>query len=464
MGWRANILSGLRAQLLLPLLGALVLAEVVSLGLFFSERRQAVRAALGGEIAGRTANVVRLLEATKGRLDPDILRSAESPFVAFSIGNAAAVKPDSARAAERIISIIRTGLSDASRPVRASVERIPHHMGMRFMSSGMPNWMREVHRRHHPQAADPIELSISVALKDGRWLNVEYNFHRPPLQTAWPSILAMALAAVAIAVVVLWAVQRISRPMKALATSAERLGRGESPDPLELAGPAEIRRVTEAFNMMQGRITRHVRERARMLAALGHDLRSPLTAMRLRVEMIDDDETRERLTSTVDEMQSMVETTLTYAKGVAIDEAPVQCDLRAMAGEIAAEMELNGASVEVEPGEPLTTTVRPVSLKRALRNLIENAVKYGDRASVFFKTGKSIVRIIVEDAGPGLPEADLERVFEPFVRVDASRSRETGGVGLGLAVARAVARAHGGDITLQNQSDGGLRAEVTLPC
>lgn len=461
---RSGILSGLRAQLLLPLLGALVLAEAVSLVMFFSERRQAVRAALGGEIAGRIANVIRLLEATKGKLDPDILRSAESPLVTFAIGDSPETKPDSGRASERIISIIRTGLGDASRSILVSAERAPRHMRLRFAPAGMPDWMREVHRRHHPHAGSPRELSISVALRDGRWLNVSYNFHRPPLQTAWPSIVAMSLAAIAIALVVLWSVQRISRPMKALARSADRLGRGENPEPLELAGPAEIRRVTEAFNMMQERITRHVRERARMLAALGHDLRSPLTAMRLRVEMIEDQEARERLTSTIDEMQSMVESTLSYAKGVAVDEVPAQFNLRAMVEAIADEMRLNGNSVDVEPGEALMQSIRPVSLKRALRNLIENAVKYGGRASVFFRPGKSSTRIVIEDVGPGLPESELARVFEPFVRLDASRSRETGGVGLGLAVARAVARAHGGDIALTNRPDGGLRAEVTLPC
>ena len=456
-----RFLNGLRAQLLIPLLAALILAQAVSLALFVDERRQAVRVALGGEVAGRIANLVRLLEATPDGAEPAILQSASSPFARFSVDDAASASGRDGDFERRMVAIIRTDLGEMDRPVQALSDRAPKRMARQWPGAGMHSRMRDMHRRH--MGRDQMALSVSVALEDGRWLNAAYNFHRPPLQTAWPSIIATLLAATGIFVVVVWAVQRISRPMRVLASNADRLGRGDDPEPLATEGPSEIRRVINAFNVMQERVNRHVGERTQMLAALGHDLRSPLTAMRLRVELIDDPEMRERLSSSIDEMQTMVEMTLSYAKGVGADEPTESADLRRMAKDIAEEIQLNGNMVEIAEGEPVLMSVRPVAIKRALRNLIENAVNYGNTARVSFEASETETRVFVDDDGPGLAEAELSRVFEPFYRLEASRSRETGGVGLGLAVSRAVARAHGGDVTLMNRDGNGLRAKLSLP-
>lgn len=458
-----RILGGLRIQLLLPLLAALVLAQAVSIALFFNERRQAVRAALATEIAGRVANTVQLLEDAPLDTYPSILRSARSPFFRLSLTAEPLVVGQRGPASNRIIDDLRSELDDESRAVHVVVAPLADPMLAAPMHRRHAPWMDQQHWRHHPRAAGAMQLALSTELANGTWLNARTLFHRPPLQAAWPSTVAMILAAIAIVFVVIWSVQRISRPMSALAESADRFGRGDEPEPLVPEGPAEVRRVTEAFNMMQERISRHVRERTRMLAALGHDLRSPLTAMRLRTEMIDDEETREHLAASIDEMQTMVETTLSYSKSVAVDEAATPTELRQIATSIADEIRLNGSRVDVEAGEPLIATVRPIALKRALRNLIENAVRYGGWAMVHLKKDGLVARIVVEDEGPGVPEADLESIFEPFVRLDASRNRETGGVGLGLSVSRAIARAHGGDVTLQNRLEGGLRAEISLP-
>jgi signal transduction histidine kinase len=206
-----------------------------------------------------------------------------------------------------------------------------------------------------------------------------------------------------------------------------------------------------------------IAEHTRMLAALGHDLRSPLTAMRVRVEMVDDDETRERLIATLDEMQEMVEATLAFARGVASSEATETVDpakfLRALIDDIA---ETGGTvTLDATPGSALR--LRPHALRRALRNVIDNALRYGGRAAVRLERVGGTARITVSDDGPGIPEADLERVFEPFVRLETSRSRETGGSGLGLAIARTIIHAHGGDIRLANRPEGGLTATIDLP-
>jgi signal transduction histidine kinase len=269
--------------------------------------------------------------------------------------------------------------------------------------------------------------------------------------------------ALAIVVVVWFAMRRIAGPMKALARAADSFGRGGDAVPLPVTGPTEVRTVTAAFNTMQERLTRFVRERTQMLAALGHDLRSPLTAMRLRTEMVDDDDTRERLAGSIDEMQRMVEVTLDFARGVAPREAPEPLDLRALLAEVAAERPATEPPVRIDAPAAVPLTARPTALKRAVRNVVENAVRYGGGATVRVTSDAAAATVVVEDEGPGIPEADLARVFEPFIRLEGSRSRTTGGAGLGLAIARTIVHAHGGEITLANRPGGGLRATIRLP-
>ena len=458
-----RFLNGLRAQLLIPLLAALVLAQIVSLALFFNERRLAVRAALGEEVAGRVVNVVALVEAAPPELHAAILRSAGSPLVRFTLGPTPDVAEGASRAMPGIVDAVRASLGDGERDIRAAVTRLDRRPRPPMAPEHLPRWMRDAHRAHHPHPGTAMELSLSVALAGGSWLNVETRFLRPPLQSAWPSIVAMVLTAIAIVFVVWWAVRRTAAPMRALAAGADRLGRGGDPEPIQVKGPAEVRQVTETFNMMQERLSRHVRERTQMLAALGHDLRSPLTAMRLRIEMIDDDETRQRLSASVDEMQTMVETTLAFAKGVATSEPVVMTDLRDLVTEIASDIRVGGGAIEIAPGESLSIPIRPTALKRALRNVIENAVRYGERVNVTLSSTDGMARIIVDDQGPGLPEDQIAKVFEPFVRLESSRSRETGGAGLGLAIARAAISEHGGTIRLSNRPEGGLSAVIEIP-
>ena len=457
-----NFLRGLRAQLLIPLLVALVLAQVISLALFFSERRLAIRSALGSEIAGRIVNVIQLIEAAPEDLHLSILRSAESPLVRLTLNEDPPASDPASGQVVQIARSIREFLDDNDREIFASIAParnagLPHRM-----AEGSPKWMRDVHRRHHFGAGRPMELLLSVRLSDGRWLGVETLFHRPPLQVAWPSFLAMGLMALATILIVLLAVHRISRPMQALVAGADRLGRGEAPVPVPLEGPSELRQVTEAFNTMQERLTRHVLERTDMLAALGHDLRSPLTALRLRIETLEDQEARDRLAATAEEMQSMVETTLAFAKGVAVNEVSTTVDLRALIGGIVDESG-DAERIAIVPGESISVTGRQTALKRALRNIIENAVAYGERASITIENSGAGAQIDVKDNGPGLDQEDLERIFDPFVRLETSRSRDTGGIGLGLSIARAIIHSHGGEITLQNHPDGGLVVRILIP-
>jgi signal transduction histidine kinase len=230
-----------------------------------------------------------------------------------------------------------------------------------------------------------------------------------------------------------------------------------------LRGPAELRRVSAAFNDMAERLTRLLRERAQMLAAIGHDLRSPVTAMRLRLEMLDDEEARERIGASVDEIETLVEAALALARGGGADQPRETVDLATLLGEIVAGLHETGADVTLDAPDPVTVYAAPAALRRALRNVAENAVRYGDRARIRLRATPGTARIEIADDGPGIPPAERERVFEPFVRLETSRSRETGGSGLGLAIARAAIDGHGGTIAFTEAEGGGACAVITLP-
>jgi len=244
---------------------------------------------------------------------------------------------------------------------------------------------------------------------------------------------------------------------------APRLGRGEAVPPVPERGPADVRETTRAFNRMHGRLQRFVQDRTRMLAAISHDLRTPITSLRLRAEFIEDEEIRQKILETLDDMQRMTEATLAFAREEAAQEDTRPFDLAALIDSVCADLADIGQDVVFAGAARSHDLGRPSSLKRALRNLIENAVAYGRRARVALDAGEDEWRIVIDDDGPGIPAADFERVFAPFVRLEESRSRETGGIGLGMAIARSIVRGHGGDITLANRPDGGLRALIHLP-
>jgi signal transduction histidine kinase len=214
---------------------------------------------------------------------------------------------------------------------------------------------------------------------------------------------------------------------------------------------------------MRERLERFIQDRPRMLAAISHDLRTPLTSLRLRAEFIEDEETRTRILATLDEMQRMAEATLVFARQEAAREETRTVDLAALVDSLCQDLRDLGRDVSFGGAEKTPYVCRPVGLKRALRNLIENAVIYGQRARVELRETAAELSVIIDDDGPGIPERDVERVFEPFVRLEESRNSQTGGIGLGMAIARSIVRRHGGDIVLTNRAAGGLRVTVRLP-
>jgi len=449
-------------QLLALLLLALAITQGLSLILLTGERNLAVRAALGLEAAGRAANVALLLEAAPTALQGSILASADSPLVRFAL-EATPQTPHSSFEAVAMVARMRQILGDA-RDIRAEVHGLAGPPPE--LPEGLPDAMRPMHRAMMAARPEPVELTLSIRLEGGNWLNVRTMFQRPGVQWSPRALLPLVLMLAAVALVAGVTARRIVGPMRALAAGAERLGRGLDAAPLALTGPTEVQEATQAFNRMQARLTRLIAERTRMLAALSHDLRSPLTAMRLRVELLAEDEDSTRLKALVEEMQAMVEQTLDFARAAAQGaaaqgEAVQEVNLAALLRDLVSDAGEGRATLAAS--DPVRVHLRPTAIRRALRNLIDNALRYGTRAEVALVRQGGEAVITIADHGPGLPEDQLEAVFEPFVRGEASRSRATGGVGLGLAIARSIARAQGGEVTLANRPEGGLLATLRLP-
>ncbi len=473
-------------QLVAVLLGALVLSQVATALMFADERMLALRGAEIREVATRAASIVRLITESPPSLHPQIVEVSSSPatriwFADGPIVDPAAVTDEAtARApfdelvAEGAVDSVVVGLCDDGRPRwrrgdwgdrgRDDDDDDDHRYdGDRdeddddgYDHRGHENWFR--------CADGPPRLSASALLPDGRWLNIAVIMGPPIEGLQWAYLASIGLMAAAVAVVVIVMVRRITRPLGRLAVAADHLGRGEHIDAIPEQGPADVRRTTHAFNRMNERLQRFLADRTAMLAAIGHDLRTPITSLRLRAEFIEDEETREKVLQTLAEMQEMTEATLAFAREDAAGEKTRTVDLAALLESLCDDLAEIGLAVEMADDAPRTPyPCRPGALKRALRNLIENAATHGNRAHVSLAQTASGVIIAIEDEGPGIPAEDRARVFEPFVRLEASRNRETGGIGLGMAIARTVVRAHGGDIALGDAAGGGLRVEVTLP-
>ncbi len=327
-----------------------------------------------------------------------------------------------------------------------------------------PNRPRDVEIRGTPWSD---MIVVGFEFPDTGWLILHMPIPRP---RPWHSpffLLAFVLMTAAAAVLSFWAVQRLTRPVSLLAEAAERLGRDVNAPPLPETGPDEVRRAAAAFNTMAARIRRFVQDRTFLITAIGHDLRTPITRLKLRAEFIDDDEQRQKFMADLDELDSMVSATLVFGRDTADTEPAVAFDLVALLRTVlddCADARPEAADALSFTGPPhLTVTGRILALKRSFANLVNNAVKYGNAARVTLSMGEGQAVVTVEDDGPGLPPDELERIFEPFYRVEDSRNRETGGTGLGLPIARNILRAHGGDVVLGNRAGGGARALVTLP-
>lgn len=499
----------LAGQLILSLLAALLVAQLVSAAFFASERHEAIINARRELVMQRTASLVRMLDLLPRPEDPaltqSMLAAATSTRLRFWVA-ADAAAGDGPDARDNLFTDTLMDRLDGPRPGPVLVRVVDREDWGPFpMPDVVRRWRGDWHGRprhdddddddhgrhraghsdddHRPEhmlpgpggfrapgGADrpprmlPAGLVLSVPLGDGRWLNGELAA-KPARLWGGRTMTVLLLTVLAVSLVSILIVRRLTRPLNDLAAAADALGRGEAVAPLAPTGPGEIRRTTDAFNRMQERLHRFVADRTAMLAAISHDLRTPLTSLRLRAEFIKDDaENREKILKTLDEMERITEATLAFARDAQSGEVARDEDVARLCADVVQDLRDAGMAARWEAAAgPVRLTCQPTALKRAIRNLAENAARYGGEARIAAQVTTSEALITVEDDGPGIPKDAFDAVFEPFTRLEGSRSQETGGVGLGLAIARTIVRAHGGDVRLENRNGGGLRAVISLP-
>jgi len=307
--------------------------------------------------------------------------------------------------------------------------------------------------------------SLAVRMDDGAWalfvrqvkpVGPDVGMLRHMLVDMWWRFLLVFL-------LVLLVMRWVTRPLRLLAQAADAFGSNLAQAPLTEKGPTETLRAIQAFNRMQRRISEFVEERSRMLAAISHDLKTPVTRLRLRCDQIEPAELQQRFVADLDELRDMINRSLDFVRSIGKGESEVALDLNSLLESLRDDYAESGQSVTLsgEASQPLLA--RPGSLKRCLMNLLDNAIRYAGEAEVEVEERDDTVRIAIRDHGPGIPEASLPQVFEPFFRVEGSRSQRTGGHGLGLSIARNIAQQHGGEIRLRNLEAGGLEALVLLP-
>ena len=449
----------LGGQLAVLLIAALVVAQAASFLLFTGDRAQAIRAANRAGLLESMGSVMRILARAPASERPVLAQAATTEHIRYWITEKSTIaqqaSPPPIPLAPRFDRLFAMSLPEPPRLALVDNNGAQH-----------PRPPATAHRdlRHRPPWDGPeYDVIASVPFPDGGWLNAQTQVTAEPVTLPWPSIISAVLMVVAILAIVGFTVRRATRPLAALATSAEAFGRGGPSQPLPEAGPSEVQRLTAAFNRMQERLERFIADRTRMLAAVGHDLRTPITSLKLRTELLDDEEARTKMTATLDDMQRMTEATLAFARDDAGSEPVRSVDLQALVESLVDDQSALGKDVTFRGNERLPYSCRPTALKRAIANLLENAVRYGKCARVTLDNTAAGPLIVIDDDGPGIPEDRLDEVFKPFVRLETSRSRETGGVGLGLSISRSIILAHGGELTLLNRPEGGLRVEIRLP-
>lgn len=459
----------LRGRLTLLLFSVLLVAQLFSAAMHYRDRVQILREASGYNLARRIAGMVMVLDQSPPGGRETIVRAMDVPPLRVALlgrpRDLAGERQDSARASlfhqllklnlgrDREVTVLMPDRAESGDAAvsdwRASVPERMRHM----MASHMGGVM----------SAPVSGLIAQVQLSKGQWALFTYQF--PDELIVWPLDLLTGLAVLLFAVwlVSFIAVRWLVKPLSRLAKAAEGLGKDIGHAPLSTGGPLEVRQAAVAFNTMQRRLARYLEERTRIFVAISHDLKTPLTRMRLRIEQIDDQKLYRSLEHDLADMQAMVQSSLDFMRGIDLQEEPRPVDIDALIGSLVEDAQEAGGNARVTGTALRPYRGRPLALKRAIVNLLGNATRYADAAEVEIRDGDAELRILVRDNGPGIPEALLEKVFEPFFRVDSSRNTATGGTGLGLSITRSIARAQGGDLVLRNRPQGGLEAELVLP-
>jgi len=463
-------------QILLALLVGLLAAQAVGAWLMIDDRLRLAGRVLGGYAAQRIAGIVSLLDDAVPAERARLVQALSVPPTRISLSedwrDAGQAASDEARTfagflqqavgQQREVQVLSVVLS---RSGRSRDDRDKSRAGMDGAAPPASDSRSEEAQPRKRSGRLPLLLVVAqVKLADGAVATFRHALPPPPSDRPLRLIALVAITGITVALLAGWTVRRLTRPLATLADAATGLARNLDQPPLPESGPAEVSRAARAFNVMQRELKLYVETRAQALAGVSHDLRLPLTRVRLRLERISDPAVKRSIESDLDEMERMIASTLDYLRAGASSESPVRTNLNALVEGVAEDMEALGAQVRLHGRAEAPLSVRPQALRRCLVNLMDNARLYGGKdVDVTVSDAGEALTIRIEDRGPGIPAAERARVFEPYVRLDPSRAKHTGGTGLGLAIARAIARAHGGDITLSDRVGGGLVATLSLP-
>ena len=465
------------------LLAGLFASNLVGLLIYNQERNLVLNDVAGQDVAERMAAVVRTVsQLPQSGREAVVCNQSGTGFAVMLTGEPLVLANDGSGPGKQVFDILsnllnnpgadRLRLESSSlnedmeiiRPFRSILQRctIPLE-GMEGMGNMAGMAMNVDMLRMMQGWGNDGLLQVSLQLDDGEWVN--FLTSTPETRQFWNPrfVLAFAVMAIIVTLLSVWAVRRSIAPLDVFARASEQLGRDVNAPSLSVDGPPEVSRVARAFNDMQKRLQKLMGDRTKMLAAISHDLRTPVTRLYLRAEFVTDEEQRQKMLEDLAQMEDMISATLSFARLDSSDEERKSLDLAGLVQSVCDDMAELGHQVAYEGPLRVSFLGRPLSLRRVFDNLVDNAVKYGGGASVsLVETDKNIV-IAIMDEGPGIPGEEIERVFDPFYRVETSRNRETGGVGLGLAVVRSIIRGHGGEVTLRNRETGGLCARVVLP-
>ncbi len=455
--------QSLFGRLALIILSGLLLAQLLSTLLQFHDRGQRLFQASGMQSAERIAEIVRLLgdEGVAERqrliaiLNVPPLRVSLSTPVWPDQGPLIAGSP-SAEFHDRL-----QGLLGARYTIHVAVSDQSVKSTLNEASGHMMN-MVNMRARMGMTAPEALVFFAQVQLGDGAWVTFENQIDDEIFASSATLLVNLVVLIIIVLLASLIAVRVATRPLTLLAKQADKLGSDINQPPMAETGPTEMRHASHALNTMQSRLQRFIEDRSRLLTAISHDLKTPITRMRLRAEMLDDAEQRNNFTRNLDEMQAITSETLDFLRADDARENLQAVDICALLETIKDDAAELDQRVEIKSCQLSPYPARPLALKRCIVNLVENAIKYAGSAVISASESDNTILISICDSGPGIPEQQLDTVFEPFFRLETSRSRKTGGTGLGLSIARNIALSHGGDLQLVNRREGGLKATLTL--
>ncbi len=469
--WRRLLPQSMTAQIILLALTSLILAQIFGLSVYQAERDEALGLVNSRNAMIRLSSVVRLLTSSPPQLHDEILKASRSETLMMRIQE---VPLSPSERNLRYETVLRRVLDyPDTLAIQISAEQVknnpPQSMFQQMQKMQMHQQRQGQDSRNSKSNLPPpiwqpdVRLYGAIELMDGRWLNFSSLADREPPTWSARYLLSILGLAIFISIVLFILLRRATFPLKLLTQQAEHFGRGDDVPLMDESGPAEVTETLAAFNRMQLRLNRFVQDRTQMLAAISHDLRTPLTTLRLRCEFLPDGEDKDRMLETLKQMENMLHATLSFARDEHQSEASRPTDLVSLLHSLCDDYIDEGQDVTCHAEGKLVYQCRPDILRRVVQNLIGNALKYAGDAEVFLETSEQSLLIRVRDHGPGIPEEELDSVFKPFVRLDSARNTEDGSVGLGLSIARTLIHQHGGELRLANADDGGLQAEIQLP-